>query len=106
MRAMLGGGAGPLLVYLANSIARQWPSDRPLEYIHGPLAAGDTQGFRPTAPGTTSRVSGNGSPPVNRVSGDWLFTSQFCTMLTPGSTMSLIVASIVIRDRGLPRGLG
>ncbi|GAB0107888.1 hypothetical protein JMUB6875_68890 [Nocardia sp. JMUB6875] len=29
------------LVALANSIARQWPSGRALEYIHGPLAAGD-----------------------------------------------------------------
>ncbi|MCP9623151.1 hypothetical protein FOH10_02620 [Nocardia otitidiscaviarum] len=29
------------LVALANSIARQWPSDRTLEFIHGPLAAGD-----------------------------------------------------------------
>lgn len=29
------------LVHLANSIARQWPSGRTLEYIHGPLAAGD-----------------------------------------------------------------
>ncbi|WP_330178767.1 hypothetical protein OHB26_19800 [Nocardia sp. NBC_01503] len=29
------------LVDLANSIARQWPSGRTLEYIHGPLAAGD-----------------------------------------------------------------
>ncbi|MET7767868.1 hypothetical protein [Nocardia sp. NPDC005366] len=29
------------LVDLANSIARHWPSDRPLEYLHGPLAAGD-----------------------------------------------------------------
>ncbi|MBF6329336.1 hypothetical protein IU452_12490 [Nocardia transvalensis] len=29
------------LVYLANSIARQWPSGRILEYVHGPLAAGD-----------------------------------------------------------------
>ncbi|WP_328409671.1 hypothetical protein [Nocardia sp. NBC_00403] len=28
-------------VYLANSIVRHWPSGRPLEYIHGPLAAGD-----------------------------------------------------------------
>ncbi|MGW4350489.1 hypothetical protein ACWELJ_00205 [Nocardia sp. NPDC004582] len=31
---------GPL-VALANSIARQWPSGRTLEFIHGPLAAGD-----------------------------------------------------------------
>lgn len=29
------------LVELANSVARRWPSDRPLEYIHGPFAAGD-----------------------------------------------------------------
>lgn len=29
------------LVDLANSVARQWPSDRALEYVHGPLAAGD-----------------------------------------------------------------
>ncbi|WP_239003832.1 hypothetical protein [Nocardia panacis] len=29
------------LVDLANSVARHWPSDRPLEYVHGPLAAGD-----------------------------------------------------------------
>ncbi|MEC3952653.1 hypothetical protein VMT65_06390 [Nocardia sp. CDC153] len=29
------------LVALANSIARQWPSGRTLEFIHGPLAAGD-----------------------------------------------------------------
>lgn len=29
------------LVALANSIARQWPSERTLEFIHGPLAAGD-----------------------------------------------------------------
>ncbi|QIS05503.1 hypothetical protein F5X71_27170 [Nocardia brasiliensis] len=30
------------LVYFANSLARQWPSDRPLEFIHAPFAAGDT----------------------------------------------------------------
>ncbi|MGW4243084.1 hypothetical protein [Nocardia sp. NPDC004722] len=29
------------LVALANSVARHWPSGRTLEYIHGPLAAGD-----------------------------------------------------------------
>jgi hypothetical protein len=29
------------LVDLANSIARHWPSGRVLEYVHGPLAAGD-----------------------------------------------------------------
>ncbi|MEV6769341.1 hypothetical protein AB0N05_12030 [Nocardia sp. NPDC051030] len=29
------------LVHLANSLARQWPSGRVLEYIHNPLAAGD-----------------------------------------------------------------
>ncbi|RMI32981.1 hypothetical protein [Nocardia stercoris] len=29
------------LVHLANAVARQWPSGRTLEYIHGPLAAGD-----------------------------------------------------------------
>ncbi|WP_054811252.1 hypothetical protein [Nocardia arizonensis] len=29
------------LVDLADSIARHWPSDRPLEYVHGPLAAGN-----------------------------------------------------------------
>ncbi|AYF76390.1 hypothetical protein D7D52_24065 [Nocardia yunnanensis] len=29
------------LVALANSIARQWPSGRVLEFVHGPLAAGD-----------------------------------------------------------------
>ncbi|MBH0776806.1 hypothetical protein [Nocardia bovistercoris] len=28
------------LVDLANSVVRQWPSGRPLEYLHGPLAAG------------------------------------------------------------------
>ncbi|MEV4128706.1 hypothetical protein [Nocardia sp. NPDC049707] len=28
-------------VDLANSVVRQWPSDRPLTYVHGPLAAGD-----------------------------------------------------------------
>lgn len=28
-------------VELANSVVRQWPSDRPLTYVHGPLAAGD-----------------------------------------------------------------
>ncbi|WP_433710735.1 hypothetical protein ACQP2U_31190 [Nocardia sp. CA-084685] len=28
-------------VELANSVVRQWPSDRPLTYLHGPLAAGD-----------------------------------------------------------------
>ncbi|UFS93058.1 hypothetical protein [Nocardia huaxiensis] len=28
-------------VDLANSIARQWPSGRTLEYVHGPLAAGE-----------------------------------------------------------------
>ncbi|MCM6774239.1 hypothetical protein NDR87_12225 [Nocardia sp. CDC159] len=29
------------LVALANSVARHWPAGRPLEYVHGPLAAGD-----------------------------------------------------------------
>ncbi|MFE3983238.1 hypothetical protein ACFXPR_02025 [Nocardia tengchongensis] len=29
------------LVALANSIVRQWPSGRSLEFVHGPLAAGD-----------------------------------------------------------------
>ncbi|WP_225725311.1 MULTISPECIES: hypothetical protein [unclassified Nocardia] len=29
------------LVTLANSVARHWAAGRPLEYIHGPLAAGD-----------------------------------------------------------------
>jgi hypothetical protein len=29
------------LVDLANSVVRHWPSDRPLEYVHGPLAAGE-----------------------------------------------------------------
>ncbi|MFI9533579.1 hypothetical protein ACIG56_10055 [Nocardia fusca] len=28
------------LVDLANAIARQWPADRPLEFVHAPLAAG------------------------------------------------------------------
>ncbi|MEV5835980.1 hypothetical protein [Nocardia sp. NPDC052112] len=28
-------------VELANSVVRQWPSDRPLTYLHGPFAAGD-----------------------------------------------------------------
>ena len=30
-----------LLVVLANAILRSWPSGRPLEYVHAPLAAGD-----------------------------------------------------------------
>ncbi|MGV9677447.1 hypothetical protein ACWDSJ_19410 [Nocardia sp. NPDC003482] len=29
------------LVTLANSVARHWPSGRTLEFVHGPLAAGD-----------------------------------------------------------------
>ncbi|WP_338765560.1 hypothetical protein V7968_40915 [Nocardia vulneris] len=29
------------IVYFANCLARQWPSDRPLEFIHAPFAAGD-----------------------------------------------------------------
>ncbi|RDI64764.1 hypothetical protein [Nocardia pseudobrasiliensis] len=29
------------LVTLANSVVRHWPADRPLEFVHGPLAAGD-----------------------------------------------------------------
>ncbi len=28
-------------VELANSVVRRWPSDRPLTYLHGPLAAGN-----------------------------------------------------------------
>lgn len=32
--------AGPL-VLLGNAIAARWPSGRPLEYLHAPLAAGD-----------------------------------------------------------------
>lgn len=28
------------LVDLANAVARHWPADRPLEFVHGPLAAG------------------------------------------------------------------
>lgn len=30
------------VVDLANAIARQWPAGRPLEFVHAPLAAGDT----------------------------------------------------------------
>lgn len=30
------------LVDLANSVVAQWPSGRPLEFVHAPLAAGDT----------------------------------------------------------------
>jgi hypothetical protein len=33
------GDTGPL-VLLANAIAARWPSSRPLEYVHAPLAAG------------------------------------------------------------------
>jgi hypothetical protein len=29
------------LVLLANELARQWPADRPLEYIHAPFAAAE-----------------------------------------------------------------
>ncbi|MFI5779738.1 hypothetical protein [Nocardia sp. NPDC051570] len=29
------------LVALANSVARHWPAGRPLEFVHGPLAAGE-----------------------------------------------------------------
>ncbi len=29
------------LVDLANAVARQWPASRPLEFVHGPLAAGE-----------------------------------------------------------------
>ncbi|WP_378733188.1 hypothetical protein [Nocardia brasiliensis] len=29
------------LVHLANSVVRHWPSDRTLEYVHAPFAAGD-----------------------------------------------------------------
>jgi hypothetical protein len=32
------------LVILANAVAKAWPKDRPLQYIHGPFAAADKPG--------------------------------------------------------------
>ncbi|WP_225728182.1 MULTISPECIES: hypothetical protein [unclassified Nocardia] len=39
-KAATGLRSAAPLVDLANSIARQWPSGRKLEYVHGPFAAG------------------------------------------------------------------
>jgi|SRR5579875_2091933 len=59
--------AGPL-VALSNAIASRWPSGRPLEYVHAPLAAGedppvtDPAFYRPlqrlSLPGNTRFVAG------------------------------------------------
>ncbi|MFE2995419.1 hypothetical protein ACFXG4_10465 [Nocardia sp. NPDC059246] len=52
------------LVELANSIARQWPSGRTLEFIHGPLAAGEIPPS--TRPEFYAPLAGLGLPPTTR----------------------------------------
>ena len=40
-KAMISLSDAQPLVVMANALARRWPSDRPLEFIHAPLAAGE-----------------------------------------------------------------
>jgi hypothetical protein len=43
-RALAELGSARPIVTLANEMAKQWPSDRPLEYIHAPFAAAEKPG--------------------------------------------------------------